>query len=395
MCLYPPNYYPNVKIQEKIWRISAVDTTATWAPPLIEDRISIRKRPPGFLKLPIEIRNMILEPLIHAAISSPPLRALKSWQTPSLNAHHKSDVLITPSRILFRNLRLDQIWSFLIMNRQVYEEVNALLCSLIRHIDICGDFLLGLTDTQPIMDILKRRPWFSRYVRSVHVDLHLYCVSLNHRGIVTAQPLIGDGPKPTIGKGSVRLFSQQRKRREEGGSKSRLCFPPSMFLSTFLMVRLQDNVLSLFGVPKRNPLPTWSEHNTLPNLAAFLETFPQLEQITFETRNRHLLSFFPNVIEMTEAFLPLKKRGVTMEVLFQRWQLFQWRDILLQSGVNLEAVKLWHHQGEELEIPNGWKTQNVIPILEFVRFNLMDCLHDGEADKRKNSLRAVLTLLFT
>jgi hypothetical protein len=126
-----------------------------------------------FLSLPIEIRNMIYEPFIESAIiqSRPPLYGISTWQTPSFNYSHKLDLHIKRNKLIFRNIHSQKIYPLFTANRQIHDEISALIFSHIHHIKITGDFLFGLAPTQPIFDMLERRPWLQKYVRSVCVEL--------------------------------------------------------------------------------------------------------------------------------------------------------------------------------------------------------------------------------
>ena len=59
-----------------------------------------------FLVLPLEIRNIIYEFFIKAALDyySPPIYGLQYWQTGRYH-EHKFDLAITTSKVVFRNVR--------------------------------------------------------------------------------------------------------------------------------------------------------------------------------------------------------------------------------------------------------------------------------------------------
>lgn len=319
-----------------------------------------------FLQLPIEIRNMIYEPLVQAAMvhNRPPLYGLPSWQTPSFNYAHKLDLHITTSKVIFRNMRFRVIYPLFTLNRQVHDELSALIYSRIRHVKITGDFLFGLNPTQQIFDMLERRPWMQKYVKSLTIELrlcgiHPACNSVDiNKNILAQHPFLWDRLRNIYG--TAKLLGIRIKR----GKCARDCGT----LLAFLLSMGYSYIARTLWRTKS------TEHNTLPELAKVLDNFSNLENIDLESEHHHLISLFSDPLETAIAFAPLREKGVEVNVLLRKWQLRQWSNLMARNGVNSANLMFQHENGEGVGIEYENRTGRSMLSYGMVRFKFLDCL---------------------
>lgn len=335
-----------------------------------------------FLSLPIEIRNMIYKPFIKSAIvqSRPPLYGISTWQTPSFNYAHKLDLHVKRDKLIFRNMRFQNIYPLFTANRQIHDEISALIFSHIQHIKISGDFILGLAPTQPIFDMLERRPWLQRHVRSVCVELKLCGIHETCSGpgidenVIAKHPLLSDRLRDIWDVTQLPFRLQLPFGMHYAKVKGlRNCVSLFLYLGNMgyeALRRRRDSILEKLLLRKSHS----PEHNTLSDLAKILESFSQLEKVDFETEHHQLISLFPSPVATAMAFSPLLERGVEINVLLRKWQLHQWADVFDRNGLDRTKLTFWHENGGEVGLAYVGKTGGGMLSYGLVRYRISGCL---------------------
>jgi hypothetical protein len=333
---------------------------------------------------------MIYSLLIREAIveTSPPLGGLPTWQTPTFSRPHHFDLQISTKRVTHPNLRLPS--NLIYACHQINAEMNTLICSRIHHLKLTGDFMMGLSSTRAIFDILDRRPWIARATRTVNVMLKLdhvlplSCgVAVNSR-VLEQHPWLDERLKIAELKvkkfdmngfgmvGKPQRFWQVMKVRE-------WCL--SWWLECLGMESKREEKMDDLGVVEAG-----HEHNTLPDLARLFETFPLLEKIDIETEHRHLLSLFPASRAAADSFQKLDKRGVEVNVLVKYWQMQSFCNMLYRNGIERGTIQFGSgHESSKVAL-----SYQTLPELghRVVRFRLVDCMlqpDDMVDDTKTNS----------
>jgi hypothetical protein len=338
----------------------------------------------SFVQLPLELRNMVYDLLIEEAIirTSPPLSGLPQWQTPTFSRLHKFDLQVSKKKITYPNLRLPS--NLIYSCHQVHAEFSSLICSRIHHLILTGDFMMGLSSTAAIFDILARRPWIASSVRTVNVLLKLNHVLPVVGGVAVNTRVLEQHPwldkRLKIAELQVRKFEMERfgvqwvpqgwwhvmKSRHWG-----------------LHWCLEKTGMKMRAEKSKAEVEEGHEHNTLPDLAKLFEAFPLLEKIDIETEHRHLLSLFPAPRDTAESFRALDERGVEVNVRVKHWQMQSFCNMLYRNGIERGTIRFGDN-GDSGKVALSYETSlgGEERGHRIVSFRLLDCVvrPEGEAD---------------
>jgi hypothetical protein len=347
--------------------------------------------PASFLQLPLELRNIIYDLLIQEAIieNSPPLSGLAQWQTPTFTRPHKFDLQISTKKVRYPNLHLPT--NLIYTCHQINAEFNVLISSRVHHLKLTGDFMMGLSSTQAIFDILARRPWIAGSIRTVNVLLKLNHVlpvlggvAVNTR-VLEQHPWLGE--RLQIAELKIRKFEMKGCGMQwvpRGG------WQVMRTRHWSLNWCLETMGIKMRVLDERNKVEEGHEHNTLPDLARLFETFPLLEKIDIETEHRHLLSLFPAPRDTAESFRALDQRGVEVNILLKHWQMESFCNMLHRNGIERGTIRFGDHWGNgkvalSYETLHGGRQ----PENRIVKFRLVDCVlpeieaeDDGKTDEK-------------
>lgn len=327
-----------------------------------------------FLHFPLEIRNMIYEFLIRDAIITRTAErnlnlSTRLWDRPLIKTP-QFDINITTKKVSFPNLRLPS--NLVYTNAQIYEEMSILIYSKTHHLKVSGDFLLGLTSTTAIFEILERRPWICDSTRSVTIDLKFnHILPLLGGNVAISDEIAEKFPwlctRLRIAELSVQKFALGDRRR----AKKPESWIQRMLCALGLGKQMVEELLSGLHLSQK---AMSTEHNTLPDLARLFETFPMLEKIDIQTDHCVLLSLFPAPKETASSFLPLTHRGVEVNVLLHNWQIGAFCSMLYRNGVETGTIKFASHSYPVVDISYESLVGGALPLEKVVRYRFMDCL---------------------
>jgi hypothetical protein len=357
--------------------ITLVDKSRGWQLPSTMDKNAGRSSGLSkfefFFLLPLEIRNMIYETFIEDSMIQyrPPLYGITSWQTPSFNYAHKFDLHIRGNKVIFRNMQFQNIYPLFTANRRIHNEVCDLLYSRIHHIRITGDFLLGLAPTQPILDMMERRPWLRHYVKTICIDLSLCGIHAGCNGCSIEEEAIANHP---ILSDRLQIVQEQDSfaRLLPNITKERNC--SSLFVSVGnsglaclrqLAIRIRRMIVPKKSVP--------SGHNSLPTLAKVLQCYTRLEKIDMETVHKQLISLSPSPQEIARAFEPLPNT-VEVNMLLKKWQLWHWANLSRRNGLNSRNLEFWHEYGDQVDLGYADRKGASMRSYGLVRYRVSDAL---------------------
>jgi hypothetical protein len=334
----------------------------------------------SFTLLPLELRDMIYDLLIDEAIveTSSPLSGLPQWQTPTFSRAHNFDLQISTKRVTHPNLRLPS--NLIYTCHQMNAEMNTLICSRIHHLKLTGDFMMGLSSTEAIFDILERRPWISQTTRTVNIVLKLAHVLPLLGGVAVNSSVLEQHPWLGERLKIAELKVRQFEMRDCGMAwQSQRFWPIVRFRDWSLGWYLEVLGMRTKVEPKMEDLEvveTGQERNTLPDLARLFESFPLLEKIDIETEHRHLLSLFPAPRETAESFQMLDERGIEVNVLVKNWQMQSFCNMLYRNGIEKGRISFGNENGSG-KITVSYQT---LPELGYrvVSFRLADCMLQPE-----------------
>jgi len=342
-----------------------------------------------FLLMPLEIRNMIYDFIIEEStverdqkesftgdsgstpISPPPPHP--PWLPPvAFSEIPKPELAIENSKVRFVYLKFPScIFS---ANHQIHHELSARIFRKFQHLQLTGDFLIGLQPTNSIFNLLEKRPWISTYTKSITVSLKLSGFVPIYGGLAVNESLLDEHPwlfpRLRISELNVRTFEMPTR------TWLRSCMKSCMDRLKYGKYNI-CSVLSRLGISQ----PKSDEHNTLPDLAKLFSTFPQLEKIDIETESQTLLSLFPSPASTASTFQELGNRGIEVCLLLRDWQIEQFRNMMMKNGVEKGSIRflgLGPKKGEinfdfERDVATGRLKDRVI------RYRLLDAVIRPEA----------------
>jgi hypothetical protein len=343
-----------------------------------------------FLLIPLEIRNMIYDLIIEEStierdqkgnftgdsgsdqisLQPPP----PPWLLPvAFSEIPKPDLAIKSSKVSFAYLKLPS--SLFFANHQIHHELSARIFSTFQHLQLTGDFLIGLQPTNSIFNLLEKRPWISAYTKFITVSLKLSGFVPIYGGLAVNESLLDEHswlfPRLRISELNVQTFEITKRTWLQSCMKS--CMDRLKYGKYNIC-----SVLSHLGIPH----PKSDEHNTLPDLAKVFSAFPRLEKIDIETESQTLLSLFPSPASTASSFQELGNRGIEVCLLLRDWQIEQFSNMLMKNGIergNIRFLGLGPNKGQinldfERDVAAGSFKDRVI------RYRLLDAVIRPEAE---------------
>lgn len=330
----------------------------------------------SFLQLPLELRNIVYDLLIEEAMvaTSSPCGGLPHWQTPTFSRTHIFDLQISTRKIRYPNLRLPS--NLIYACHQIHAEFSTMVCSRIHHLKLTGDFMLGLSSTAAIFDILERRPWIANSIRSVNVLLKFNHVLPVLGGVAVNTSVLEQHPWL----GERLKIAELRVRKFEMGGCGMQWVPQGWWQEMTARHWGLHWCLETFGVKmpigkQPDDAQEGHEHNTLPDLAKLFETFPLLEKIDIETEHRHLLSLFPAPRDTAESFRALEERGIEVNVLLKQWQMESFCNMLYRNGIERGTIRFGDYFTRgKMALSYETITEGRRRGHQIVSFRLFDCM---------------------
>ena len=267
-----------------------------------------------------------------------------SKRTANFTRPHKFDLQISTKKVRYPNLRLPS--NLIYTCHQINAEVSVLISSRIHHLKLTGDFMMGLSSTQAIFDILARRPWIADSIRTVNVVLKLNHVLPVPGGVAVNTSVLEQ--HPWLGE---RLEIAELRVRKFKIMDSGMQWVPQGWWQVMRVRQWGLKwCLETMGMKVQPPEPKVNveegrEHNTLPDLARLFENFPLLEEIDIETEHRHLLSLFRTPRDTAESFRALDQRGVEVNILLRHWQMESFCNMLHRNGIERGTIKFEDERG--------------------------------------------------
>lgn len=331
----------------------------------------------SFTHLPLELRDMIYNLLIEEAIvsTSPPLSGLPQWQSPTFSRAHKFDLQVSAKRVTHPNLRLPS--NLIYTCHQINAEMSTLICSRIHHLKLTGDFMMGLSSTEAIFNILERRPWIANATKTVNIVLKLDHVLSFFGGVAVKSSVLEQypwlGKRLRIAELKVKKFEMEQcgMAWRPHGFWQLLQAKGWVFHACLKALRLEQKADEKIW-EEDEAAEVAQEHNTLPDLAKLFEAFPKLEKIDIETEHRHLLSLFPAPRDTAESFLKLDERGVEVNILVKSWQMQSFCNMLYRNGIEKGTIHFGSGAGSgKVALSYETMPEQGHPI---VSFRLVDCV---------------------